>query len=1808
MNANRMIWIGLVVWITAFAAARGDLLDDAGVGGSASVTGGFTPVPWHPQDGYEVISGIVLSEANTNALHGGLVDQSEGYRVMLLESQGKFQMALDGGNIEPLTRVRLLVRLGLVDNPGCHLSDDEVAKLYSYRGGPPYLACLPLEVDEKWDQLDQYLAILSKYLKSPRWVAAIWQEKLDVAWHRGRLEELLDAPEGILQLAFFHDVLGNSVRRDHLAMELLNGATPLQIAELLEMLPNCNIVAQASLKLWDDPSLSPEVRKMVFEWWYPRLGSDDFKTHFLKWLDGGGDAKPFIETIWAKTEGRLPVSNNLKSVIEGLLARYPDAMECNTMLAWQLVSSDPERAAELFEKVAEVAVQKSDHPGWGYSKVNPPAIDKPSDVSPDFAYLGISGLAALNLQDRVAAVLKKQSALAGLPVVDRARYLCAGDMDYDFLKEVQAADLSLAVNDSLASWVRFRFSRWLDMGDGRQIPAESIQALAGRYADLAAGTADKKMESVVDDAEGLLNGLAQAGAEGQLLKSEVAKLLTVVGNRDRKQAAALDTRLSFVARTHPRLLEIFPIADKENATSLRDFSKSKKYKFATWLSVFAKPDIRRLRPAYGGTMGRMGSGRQENNVPPIHLLNRWSTGLGNSTVFRIPELQDQDMMKLVMSQFKPGDPRRLLAEVGIATGMIKCDDEALRNAAKASYDSLMAGTTLARGTEAFRYVRKMQLGAGEEELKAILDEVELLPDVLRAAFIDSLRMSSSNGMAATLPNPAWLGHGKPQSAEGPQHTAADEREVSENARELMNLEAAGRTTGPDALAVAKRVLDASLDVELGNTTDYERQAFSMLEKSDGVDAWLHDSNERLLKSGMSEPEVCERMLKYHSFRARATTSQFVKYAIRMLELDPKNYQAAYILLEDAIERSDREMIGKYVLAMGSKGFDFLARPEVLVIYGGKNADELLKLIRRLDKKELIENVHAMEILHGFFLSNDPKLAAGFRELMSQRAKKSFEWRMGLANQLLKFGDEEGAADLIARSFIKTNTYPGFPWKFPPKIATYREVQSALDRRQAMEVLMFHHHRDFLRAIMIRLEELGGAESEIVPTFHLIVDPTAESFDKHALNVLAKMDERTRAEVTNGWKIMFARVPGTSGLLLRILEEKVQLGASSEPQRLANVIRAASDLRGSESMIQKSWSELLPFISDTKDPATAAKAAGWARELVSPMLGAANAETWKSYWRWRLTDPSAIGETGSRDQVTGTSGCSTLWRAFGWPLAWERLMDVMPRMLGEPRKGTKSNLDASWVSAALATGDEEILRAVKEGIVETPAHLEELCDLGLGDATGISPALGVIPQEEGDPLVWWSLVTLPAEDPKAILPDVPVGVFSKLDNRFDAQILAGPRQDRLSLVKEIPLISASGHVRLKLNANQRFILMQVTEKATGIVRWTKVTEIRDPTGASITIPEDRLIGEGFSKDENVAPGGLSAWRIFLPAGDRHDLLDIPWSGSESISAEAWVTGGGYFTLRYMNAANDEVGSIRMSSRNTMVPAWTFQTVVTVAPDRVPPATVRMVLSVDGEGPRSFGFAGFRLTVTDPLALPEGFERVGRIPGKFNGLLASPDGGMLAMTREDGLVFVMNVRDGNFETIDTGYLSGQEEDPEATFKLLWNDAGFHAISRNGWVRKINVDLLKCEKVFNIREELSQWARMSMAMTADGKWLVWREAPAQLKLISMDGRVKRDITVADIAGFEVLEEGISIQTSAAARVFLKAGDFETGEPQKVPDETAQVQDLDPRLAIRYNHAAARGGNPPLSIPASPERSVVTKDGVLYYITDSGAVVRVR
>lgn len=1545
----------------AVSAAMADVLDDVGLS-----VADFARIYQIPEIGasgtrHRGVTGLPISEAHAAGIAAELKKKGAPWgESSFLEGIGNFAKALELNNpfIPPLDRVRLLVRAGREEEARAALGEENIRPLAESLEPESLLrhTCRPLEDAAAWDELRALLRLLATRLTSPEWRLALWAEELDLAWHLDEVPALLQRSAGDpLRLAVFHYRLGNKDERDRLAAGLLEEAPSARVAEVFAMLRDSPPVRIAALALWNRPELAAEDRAALYLQMI-RLREPGVAEIFQTWVKNGGDAMPLADLIWRRGLPGPAGSSARGALVAALHTRHPDEPRFRLMRGCELMKTDPQRAAELFEQVAELPLTATPNTRQRVY----PAIWKithlaniPEAPRADLAYVAIRGLALLDRQDRIRAMLDRRAAeWAALPTVDQMRYLTAGDMDFELVKTVLEADFAKPENDRLAEWLHTALS---DRAQSRTLPKETLAQVAEKFSALAAGGPQKDVYQSVSDAGSLLRLPGSGEIDAQVWLDRTHKLAAILKERDPKKAENLTASLQSVARDQPwaRVL----LADGTMPAGDGSVNISRQMRSWGMISLFLRPKICRIGPVEAYDRHRWENPMPVQGVGPLPLdaLERWSDafgphGRGIPPMSRLANEQDQVAWSALIREFPVGSPQRMPVEILIANDVLDCG-EALKAEAKASFAALMAGEKEARGTELFRYAVGAQAG-NEEALKKILAEIKSQPPSVRERFIRQLQARSRNEAGFQL---AMRELGQPAATPKPAVSGPDEDTVK--LRELLKDKLAATQ---EAVALARRILGKAAAVDHNSPQqDDTSQAASVLASNGLLDDWLLETRQDLTRSGVPPVEILRRLHRLDNRQENREKSRTLALARDILALDPADLWAARELAGPAAEARDRELLLTCLLTMGQEALPMLMRPEILSGFG-TDADLVLSLVRDVNPGGNAPGQDAVGALHRYFLNADPTLAARFRNWLAGLDGPPKGSRFLLAGQLLDAGRNDEAVDAIASEFITPPEYPGFPHQFPPKPGASTIRQSGhLDVKDLEPDLNFLRERKLFPAVLARLESRAAADPLVLATFRMAVTPDDATFDRYAKPVLKKLGHPYHGATAQRWIELFQKQPATGPLLLRLLEERSdEAGSSNSSYQQASYIRIAATQPGSAPLIARMWAK---FSQAATDPA---KKDGTVREMASllrEMLVSADDATWRDYWAWRRNEAEPLGDLSFT--VMGSAPTGFVGQA--------RLRQILPRLLKENGTPLPDRTAAGIALLAVAAGDPAMLEQVKAAM---PANhgAAALCDLGLGKTAGTAPVFGAAPEENGETLLSWNLVGISSENPESKVANIPRHPFTALDGKLDLQFKAGSDPDHLEIMSTLPAAPAAGHVRLKLTPEQRYVAIIARDPAGGIVRPGRALDVQSSSGTPLPLSDKNLTGKGFEKLAQTGPGGMPAWKIRFSGRESIDLFEHPWSAEQSFALGAWVSGNGELKLRCLDAAGKELQAFDLAAWDSLIPVWQFVSIRVPERQRIPDGTVRLVISASvyghNDGPLDFAFSNVRMKFGAPVDPP------------------------------------------------------------------------------------------------------------------------------------------------------------------------------------------------------------------------------------------------
>ena len=1709
---------------------------------------------------------------------------------LIHESQGEFAKALESGELPALDRVRLLLRMGRADEARGALRDSR-NRLLADPSPPANLlsrACRPLEDAQGWETLAAFLALVTAELDTPAWRAAVWTEELDIAWHLDRWQPLVEGAEP-LRRAFFFDRLGEEEEREKLVAGLLENATPARVAEVLSYLPESRAARIAAHATWKRGDVGPEDRRALLGALLRMKRGEEFEGLFLAWLQDGGDAAPLADLLWSSWVFRSGGGEIRTQLLRTLQQKHPAEPRYRLLLARQISQEDPLEAVGLFESVASLPLVAAADPAIKWFPHDRSYFTP--DALADLPYVALTGLGSLNRQDRVRAVLNAQAGWKALPVIDQVRYLAAGQMDFEGIKLLLEADYSKPENDRLGAWLK----TWLENRvRERVLPAEVAKAVTSGFDRVVAGSVAKETFLMGSEMAGILQVLGEQDIDPAIIKATVERLRTTLEGRGKDWQKSVAGHFRGIVMRLPKLAGLVPLVGAPPEDNQKTFEAG--FDARNWLAAFSPPEIRRIPSSEGSPFGRreMLFGWRPG-MPPVERLDRWLVGVEGVLNFvgRPMTPDKQAILRTLMKSFPAGDPRRLPVDIFVASGALDPADEALVKEAKDTLAAVVAGQREARGLEAFRCVLLAQKGAGEKELRPVLEEVLRQPPAIRAEFLQSIRETRQPDMRLQeLSRKVLASEPRP---------AAPVRTGEWDPKDLNALQEMEKKDTPEARALARKILDDAAARELDlSVSMHVHPAVNVLANAGEMDGWVKQIREKLVQSGVREVDLLRRLRRIDVRYRSDGPPQGSIYAREILKLNPTDVGISRELLSTATSEGDRELLLQCLRNLGAQALDMSAEA-VLTSFSPGDAALVLSLMCPAEPGSRLPGPGGASVLHRFLLAADPALATEFRTRMMARGGMPPAARREIAGQLVDAGRSDEAIEVYAGGYSIAPDYPGFPYSFPPKsgMAGQAYLQN-WDVAVYREDIAFLTKSKLLSPVLARMEESGGVDKIARATFILATLPDRGAIESRVLPLIAQLDKTQRLLVLRGWSELFSKQPGASALVLWLLEEIPTEGESDAAYQLVDLIHRAARLPGGERLIASTWPRLVKS-TGLQDEQKKKQAQQSARTLLKTMMESADDPTWRDYWTWRSADEVPL------ELVTG-GPYSQAPVGFIDPA---RLRQVLPRALREFQGKLDDKQARGWVMVALSTGDQALVNRVRELIPVDLTDALEFCDLARGESGGVSPLHGAVVEEGGETLVWWNMVSLPATSQRSEVPDIPRVPVPVLDGKFQLSISAGTRPDRMVIVQRIDAAPAAGHVRLKLAPDQRHFALLATDPASGVVRWMAPVDTRAESGR--VLEEADLLAGGFQRQPWNGPGGLPAWKVRLSGEQVIDLREGDWDGLAPVAVSAWISGDGKLALRCLDAAGNELSTVDLIPWQSPQPVWQFCSIRTPDKNRLPAETVRLVLSASthghAEGPLDLAVSNVRFSFGVPAPLPEGFDRLTRVSGEPLDVALSPDAARLAVSLSNGKVAIVDLANRQATTVPLAGSAASSEQGRI-ISLMWRGADLMVLTTLGQLQRFDQASGKMEQLLSIRKG-GRDTFGDIQLSPDGKWLVWRASSTRYVLASVDGTVRRDLAFeGNVARFLFTEEGLRFITYGGNPRFLKTADFATGEPQvegKVP--LPKEEELHPAWKSRLLPGGPQPGRKGQSIfiPATREAITIAADGTLYYVDRSGNVTKV-
>lgn len=1767
-----------LAWVLGMAlgagAAAGDVLDEMGV--DAGLVGRVLLFPLFDPP-YEVRSkvlGLPFSaehEAKIAAeLAKGLPAQLRNFQ----EQRGHFKAALKESNEGSLDQVRLLVRLGWQEEAKAEAKKVDFEKAM----GTFQLqyVCRPLEDSEDWSKLAEFLKVIGGGSDSATWQREVWREELDVAWHRGRLDEILrDAAGDPLRLAVFHECLGNRELADRLAAELLKDAPPVGVMRLGEFLPASEEVRAACLALGKRADLAVELRpEWVRVMW--RMGA---RTTALEavgdWVKKGGDAQPLVDVLWRE---RLESPSDSRRAIEDLHELLPDDLRVGFLWAKDSWKTHPAQALEVFRKLAALPVISSPK---GKAQDVPSSLDfLSSPPGDDLPLLGMLGLGELDRQDVVAGIVAGQAGWGALTTVDRLRYLAAGKMDREFVAELLSVEFSQAENADLADWLTTVLWRRMET---RDFPKDVAEAIVGKFAELAAGGNYKPAKVIASQAAGLVRLMGSEDVAAELWMGGRARLRRTFVERHPDEVKMLDAALSQAAAEKPRVAGIFLVPEGETAHG--DMPGEDLIELGNLLRMFYPPKIRRV--GYSRERDRFlpPGGFRDQGKLPVDLLDRWSDSFGALRQFlgSTPKLTEaqQKGFRAMMRCFPAGSSRRVFPEALVAAGLIDCGDAEMEKAAKDGTAALVAGEKEARGTEVFRLFASEPKGGPQvlnERFEKILNELESQPPMIRQVFL--LRVREAAGRDRDVME--RVSKAFPQDRRGPRPAAPKLPEGVE----LLDF----RKPTPAAVAVALRVLgEAGIPTISADSPKYLSDAVAVLRATGEFEAWRGKEEEKLRLAG-DRPVRLLRWLR--EFDKNAVPK--VDYDRLIFAADPQERYTTQRVALSAASAKDLPTLLAALRAMGSDLSKTLASGEIMGPSGKAALPEFMEVVRSNRPKIDPNSQEALIQIHRHFLKLDPAQAAAFRDWLATDPVVFFRNHAGIARQLIDAGRKDEAVETVVRALLLPETYPGFPQQFPPKIFESGRISFLKTTVELMKA------NGLFEQVAARLQPPAAVDPLLRATFQLAAHPDMDTLEREVLPITAALETYQRRTSLNGLVEICKAVQAPDEVRVRLLTELVERKEKPNSDYLVQdfqTLREAASQQGGGAVIAKLWPQIRAVAIDPNDR-NHNRILSDAQRLLGPMLMAADDATWRDYWSWRDALPERL--------MAGTTAVFP-WRplsAFADPA---RLRQVLPRLLAEDQtKSWAKPLGGLWALAAVATQDPELIRMVRAKLLAEAGEDErwtKFCDLALGDFTAISPRFNVRMEDDGNARISWNLATLPSENPNSRTCDFPCLPVRTLDGKFNLRFSVMNEKDVKFCTSPaaaehfVDHAAVVGHISVKLAKGQQVVSMWATDRNTNQTQGYHRLDENEGGLPFFTAITDRL-----EEHADAGPAGMTAWRLRARPEHPIELFRQRWQGT-NVDLEGWTAMSGFLQMNCLDGAGKVLRTLSVKQHPPIQPVWRHFRERFFKEFSIPPETVQLVVvgwaEQDYDRGGDFAIADVRMRFGELPDLPKGFERVGRVPEKTVAVTISPDGTRLAAGLKSGKWVIVDLASGGLTELPFPQVSPDK--PEAIRKVLWIGEGIFSVSNGGEVSRVNLETGAKEPKLKLWDADSKALPLSLQLSPDGKWFAWQDANRRLSLVAANDRLRRNFVLAQSFEFELTADVLRLSSDDGSVSLLATRDFAVGKP--VPVEGGTVAPW-----VRFEGDFMPHGFAGIQVPVGREAADIGADGVVYFVDELGNIVRGR
>lgn len=1772
-----------------------------------------------------MLNDLPFSGKNLDEMAEVLESREFFHKHELLEARGDIRSALeaiprDGKPVLGIARARLHLRLG---------EDEEAARVLANFGKRQEIlawsigetvhevrrACGPLEIAGEWDLAGRLLRLIARALPAAAWTSAVWAEEIDIAYHRGRIDETLAEArkEDPVRHAFFHERLGNAGEADKILIDFVKTATPEEIARALECLDN-PILLQALGQAWSDKSAaSPGLRSRLFSAVAGSGFDEATDTLLIEWLDGNPPPEDIAEILWPRWLHRPLETPSRTKALEALHRKYPEDPRFALLFRRQIRNEMPDHAVGLLEQAAREPFRSlpgTDPQIW---KVwNTPVRRRiPAEAETDLPYLAFFGLGSMDRQDRIDAIIGSRPEFKELPLEDQLRYLAAGRMDRPFVQALLAADFSLPESNRLAAWL---YHLLPPRSGERRIPIDVEEAIVRHLTELTLGSAGKQDDSIRADSYWMLNLINESRVGPDLMHAELRRWDQALKTRSEALHRSIRRNHDWMLKRYPAFKGALEPLDEVAPDPAQNARAESVHLIAAAIPLFSPPDIARLPPPKG-VFDDHSLHMIHPNLGSVAGLHRWHQGLESSTTaFLIRPKRENGRTAPIgafMKRFQPGHPRRLPVDLMVAAKLIDPDDPELAGQAAKVREDLLSGALEMPGTLLYR-IREMA-GAGNGKIPGeIVAEFANEPASVRRA------MFAPSGSLVRLP-PVWiqaLRKHLPANEPTPRSSVPTRIVTSPPDEQERLLQASDqRSPTEETLGLARRILIRAAGAPSSVSERSLQAAKNTIRSGHATDAVMKDIREKLEADGLPEIAILraqERVDPGSSVYPRRKTKSYPR---RIFELDPDDPEAASTVLGEAIHERDRDLalrcfttVAKHdprMAVLAASNPDFVGMIDEA--FGGNLVSSLIT------RSPNNVDPNGISTLHERLLGVSPESAARLRDWYRPSLPAGTNLHLRLALQLAEAGDSDAAAEWIAARHLPRPGHPGAPWAFPPAHPYSGDAGLKADLREDIDLLeRFGLHG----RVLALLEKNGAAPEAIVVTLRLATVTTLEEFHRLVTPYLGKL-ENTKAQLTlHLWDEILGDDPRSHAWMPALLQMKIDRSGTGDPVKfeLRNAIARAARFPGSGASIAIWWKALRKNHEEhPEDKSYQSLMLG----LFPSICAAADEPTWKDYRDWftgHAADPWKPPVPFLRELDP-----------TGIPVS--RLVEIMPAILPTLLSEESRVNHLLWVEPVLRHCNREAQEKFLETLPQDDFQLPRIMRLGMGIESEATPSVWSIPLGDGRHAVSWSLGSLPGDRSRPQEPRVAGVDFSALDGSFDLRILAGTTGDRLSTVARLPRASATGTETLRFPPGAKVIALMAERHGGDEIRWTDAIPLSEgPTEPVNLAGKATSPGVLVTASPEGGPGNAPVREFRSSTKTTFDAAGFDWNGSEEVEFTAWISGSGSLSLHAFDHAGGKVGSRSVATHGSPHPIWRQVRLKWPPDDPSGARATRITLTVEIDPNRQFRSGNLRISglflskrpMTD---LPTENRRIFRLPGDVVALVRAPEGDDLLIATRDGEVVLLDPEKEKAIWRQTLPLDRRTR----VDAIQWKGPSIFAITNDRSVHRFSPQT--GDRQLILPPTPSDERRDNFSISPDGRHAVWLRAEDRRGVLQSLGSLPLPAprTFADsLRSCHFAEDGALILLPSFDPGFqrLPPGEFKRGDPRKAGESDEIPADHSSRNLMKselmkYSPRNINSGREQLelrlpgdtrtiSLPTSPGKLATSPDGTLYFADRFGGIYR--